>query len=688
MSAKPPRAHEHWLSWLHDAPRRVKQLVLLALDVAVLPLLFMFALSLRLGEWHVPARAQLADVALFVGIMVLVNLFTRVYTAVVRAFDEHYLQSVLFATVSWVVLVWLAASMGLLEPLPRSVIIITGALLLVHLWVSRALIRAVLGWLLKHHEQVVHLAVYGAGQAGRQIMAAASGMPQYRLKGYFDDDPELIGTRINGLPVWSSRQAARQLAKADINEVIVAVPSVSRARRRDIVEALQLAAGNQLVHIRMLPGLDSILSGSISLNDVQDIDILDLLGRDAMPPNVALFRHHVADRVVLVTGAAGSIGSELCRQLLTAAPTTLLLLDHSEFGLYAIERELRESFPEAHVVPVLGSVMDQARLERLMRYHQVETVYHAAAYKHVPLVEANPFEGVINNSLGTYRSALAARAAGVETFVLVSTDKAVRPTNVMGASKRLSELVLQALAAEPILPGTLGTCYSMVRFGNVLGSSGSVVPLFRQQIAQGGPITLTHPDITRYFMTIPEAAQLVIQAGGMAKGGEVFLLEMGDAVRIVDLARQMIRLSGLSERTASQPDGDIEISFTGLRPGEKLYEELLISDVGIERTDHPLIYKSRERFMSLARLEALFEQIEALALARDTLGLKQLLLLNIGGYKPDFAAEDHSGALDERPEDAKSIAAFEAELELEGRYVLRAVNGGLRPEAAEQLVRR
>ena len=659
---KPVPKHD-WLSWLHEAPRRAKQAVLLLIDIVMLPVLFTLALSVRMGELDLPSKAQMLDIPLMISFMVICALFTRVYSAVVRAFDEHYLQSALFASVAWVMLLWIAASADITHTLPRSVIIITGALLMLHFWVSRALIRAVLYFLLKRREQHTNLAVFGAGQAGRQIMAAAAGMAQYRLTGFFDDDPELIGTRINGLPVWSGRQAQRYIGRLDIDEVIVAMPSVSRSRRRDIVDSLQKASGERDIHIRMLPGLDRVMSGDISFNDVQDIDILDLLGRDAMPPDLALFRHHVADRVVLVTGAAGSIGSELCRQLLTATPSTLVLFDHSEFGLYNIERELRASFPDATLVPVLGSVMDQARLERLMRHHNVETVYHAAAYKHVPLVEANPFEGVINNSLGTYHTAVAARDAGVETFVLVSTDKAVRPTNVMGASKRLSELVLQALAAEPIEPGTLGTCYAMVRFGNVLGSSGSVVPLFRKQISQGGPITLTHPDITRYFMTIPEAAQLVIQAGGMAKGGEVFLLEMGESVRILDLARQMIRLSGLSERTASFPDGDIEVVFTGLRPGEKLYEELLISDEGVENTDHPLIYKAHERFYSLARIEALFAEISELALKRDTIGLKQLLLLNVHGYKPDFAAEDYSGCLDERPEDAMSIAAFEAELD-------------------------
>lgn len=648
----------HWSVWLQESPRRVKQLLLLAIDWVALPLILVGALSLRLGNWDF--HGLTAHTVFLSGVlMTLCFVLCHIYSAVVRAFDEHFLQSALLASVSWSVLFLLCVVAGFMQDLPRSIPIMSGFLLLLHVWLSRAAIRGFIGRRLSQHEQKTRLMVYGAGQAGRQLLAAAAGMSQYRVLGFLDDNPELIGTQINGLPVFAGFSASEHLAALHVDEVIVAIPSETRVRRRAIVQALE----GHGVYVRLLPGLDQIMAGQISLGDVREVDFLDLLGRDPMPPDLSLFQHHIKDRVVMVTGAAGSIGSELCRQILTAHPASLVLFDHSEFGLYSIERELRERFPDACLIPVLGNVLQQQRVQRVMQYHAVETVYHAAAYKHVPLVEANPFEGVRNNSLGTYRAALAARAAGVEVFVLVSTDKAVRPTNVMGASKRLAELALQALAAEPILPDQLGTCFSMVRFGNVLGSSGSVVPVFRQQIADGGPITLTHADITRYFMTIPEAAQLVIQAGGMAQGGEVFLLEMGEAVRIMDLARQMILLSGLTERTPESPDGDIEIVCTGLRPGEKLYEELLINDAGVQSTEHPLIYKAHEVAMSLAQLEALFAEIEELAVERDTLGLKRLLLLKLPGYKPDFSAPDHSASLHDRRETHESIELFERELQ-------------------------
>lgn len=648
----------HWSVWLQESPRRFKQALLLLIDVLALPFILMTALSIRYGEWGV--HGLTAHTVFLAGVlMMLCFVVCHIYSAVVRAFDEHFLQSVLLASVGWSVLFLLCVTGGFMQELPRSIPIMSGFLLLMHVWVSRAAIRGFIAYRLSKHEQKSRLMIYGAGQAGRQLMAAASGMTKYRVLGFFDDDAQLIGTQVNGLPVFSGFAASHHLSALNVSEVIVAMPSVTRQRRREIVAQLENAG----VYVRLLPGLDQIVAGDITLGDVREVDILDLLGRDPMPPDLCLFQHHIKDRVVMVTGAAGSIGSELCRQILTAEPASLMLFDHSEFGLYSIERELREKFPQACLIPLLGSVLEQERLQRVMQYHGVETVYHAAAYKHVPLVEANPFEGIRNNSVGTYCAALAARDAGVEVFVLVSTDKAVRPTNVMGASKRLSELVLQALAAEPIQPNQLGTCFSMVRFGNVLGSSGSVVPVFRQQIAEGGPITLTHPDITRYFMTIPEAAQLVIQAGGMAKGGEVFLLEMGEAVRIQDLAQQMIRLSGLSERTPDNPEGDIEIVCTGLRPGEKLYEELLISNGGETETDHPLIYKAHEAFMSLPQVEALLAEICALAEERDTQGLKRLLMLKIPGYKPDFSAPDYSACLRARRENQESIRLFEAALQ-------------------------
>lgn len=620
-------------------PRRAKQLVLVAVDAFMLPLLLWFCTALRLDQWQPLSMKSLEATWPLVALYVVIAAACRVYSAVIRVYNEHYLWSALVASVVWSTAVLLLNG-TVWNAVPRSVILMVALLMFAHVWLSRWLIRTLVLGILNDSQPRRRVVIYGAGSAGRQLAAAMEGMADAELVAFVDDDKQLQARRLGAVPVWGSKQLKHQLSHSQVTEVIVAMPSVTRALRRDIVARVEAAAESYPVKILMLPGLDRIVRGEVALADVSSVDILDLLGRDPMPPDLSLFGHHVADRVVMVTGAAGSIGSELCRQILTAAPVALLLFDHSEYGLYAIERELREKYPKAKLVPVLGCTLDHPRLVRVMQSHAVETVYHAAAYKHVPLVEANPFEGVRNNSLGTFYAAMAARDAGVETFVLISTDKAVRPTNVMGASKRLAELALQALAAEPVSPKHLGTCYSMVRFGNVLGSSGSVVPLFRQQIQAGGPLTLTHADMTRYFMTIPEAAQLVIQAGGMAKGGEVFLLEMGEPVRIVDLARQMIHFSGLSERNPENPNGDIEIAYTGLRPGEKLYEELLISAEDVVKTSHPLIYKAHEAFMPLAAVEQLFSEIEALALTRDTLGLKRLLQQCVQGYVPDLTAQD------------------------------------------------
>ena len=635
------------LEGLQQAPRRLKQGALLTMDLAVFPLLLWSALSLRLGEWVTWNAYGLGSFLAWTMLALVLAWLSGIYAAVVRVYGEHYLQSAALAAICWVVFGWALTWLPDMYALPRSVLLMTGFLWLLHLWLSRASIRATVAWLLRESTSAERrrIAVYGAGNAGRQLMAALQAMPAMRPVAFFDDNPQLVGTRLLGLPVLAGWKLAAGLLQHPVDEIILALPTAGRQRQRDIVEALESASLQRVIKIRVLPGLDEIVGGRVTLGDVREVDVLDLLGRAPVPVRHDLFAHHVADRVVMVTGAAGSIGSELCRQLLSAAPEHLVLFDHSEFGLYAIEQELLQRWPHARITPVLGTVLERERLSRVMRFHGVETVYHAAAYKHVPLVEANPFEGVRNNALGTWEAALAAREAGVEAFVLISTDKAVRPTNVMGASKRLAEMVLQAMAAEPPLPDELGTVFSMVRFGNVLGSSGSVIPRFRKQIAEGGPVTVTHPEITRYFMTIPEAAQLVIQAGAMARGGEVFLLEMGESVRIIDLARRMIRLSGFTERTDTNPEGDIEIACTGLRPGEKLYEELLIDENAVSRTEHPRIYQARESGASLKQLQAFFDDLEMLARERNTYELKRLLQINVIGYKPDFDAVDHSVGL-------------------------------------------
>ncbi|MEO7108776.1 MAG: nucleoside-diphosphate sugar epimerase/dehydratase, partial [Rhodoferax sp.] len=422
-----------------------------------------------------------------------------------------------------------------------------------------------------------------------------------------------------------------------VTDLLLALPSAARARRKEIIDGLRYVP----VHVRTLPDWSDLASGRVTVQDFKELDIEDLLGRDPVPPNTDLLARNLMGKVVLVTGAGGSIGSELCRQILAQRPAQLLLLDHSEFNLYTIHQELTASFgptaPLQTLVPLLGSVANLARLRDVCRMYKPHTVYHAAAYKHVPIVESNPAVGMDNNVFGTWNMAQAALESGVASFVLVSTDKAVRPTNIMGASKRMAELILQSLAAQSLQ--TNGTCFSMVRFGNVLGSSGSVVPLFRRQLAAGGPLTVTHTDVTRYFMTIPEAAQLVLQAGAMAAGGEVFVLDMGEPVRIVDLARRMVELSGLTVRDDATPNGDIAISITGLRPGEKLYEELLIGDDPTP-TAHPRIMKAREHHLEWAELKQQLEGLRAGIDADNTEQIQAVLRTCVHGYVAGVEALD------------------------------------------------
>ena len=489
----------------------------------------------------------------------------------------------------------------------------------------------------------VRVAIYGAGAAGNQLLAALRMGRSMRPVAFIDDDAGIADRVISGLQVFKPRNIQRMIEATGAQEILMAIPSASRARRREILTYLE---GFPL-HVRSVPGLMDLASGLVKVDDIQEVDIADLLGRDPVPPEAGLLERCIAGKVVMVTGAGGSIGSELCRQIIGLAPATLLLFEHSEFNLYSIFSELeqrcqRESL-SVQLLPILGSVRDTDKLLHIMTTWGVETVYHAAAYKHVPMVEHNIAEGVLNNVMGTLNAAQSAVQAGVANFVLISTDKAVRPTNVMGSSKRLAELILQALSREssPVLlgdshkvPRINSTRFTMVRFGNVLGSSGSVIPLFRQQIKAGGPLTVTHPNITRYFMTIPEAAQLVIQAGSMGQGGDVFVLDMGEPVKIVELAEKMIHLSGLSVRSERNPTGDIAIEFTGLRPGEKLYEELLIGD-NVDATHHPMIMSAHEDHLAWEVLKERLEQLLAAVAADDYGRVRQLLRETVSGYSPD-----------------------------------------------------
>ncbi len=504
---------------------------------------------------------------------------------------------------------------------------------------SRALVRylsiAVTSTPAKKCDAPNKLLIYGAGSAGVEIVNAINRSKKFSLVGFIDDNKELQGRTINRMKVFSLREAEELISTQGINNILLAMPSVSRTRRNEIVEQYR----KYPILIQMLPGVEEFAEGKVTISDIKTVDIEDLLGRDPIPIDHALVNRTISGRVVMVTGAGGSIGSELCRQLLLARPSMLLLLDNAEHNLYSIHRDLdgrnaRHS-SITRILPLLCDVTNENRINDIIRVFHPEVIYHAAAYKHVPMVEHNPAEGIRNNVLGTHAIAEAAQRHGVSSVVLISTDKAVRPTNVMGASKRLCEMILQALAVEP---GHV-TCFSMVRFGNVLGSSGSVVPLFRSQIKSGGPLTITHKEITRYFMTIPEAAQLVIQAGAMASPGDLHLLEMGDPVKIIDLARKMVELSGLTLRDHNNPEGDIEIRITGLRPGEKLYEELLIGSNSTPSAN-PRIFKAKEHFIPWSTLQGELEHLTTAITNNDIPHIRQILKRVVPEYQPSITTTD------------------------------------------------
>jgi len=626
-------------SALLELPRPVKRLLAVLVDASLCTLAVWVALYLRLEVWlrleGVYLWAVGISVALAIPLFIRFGLYRAIFryagwNATVALAQAMALYGLFYATVFTLV--------GI-QGVPRSVGLVQPLLLLVFVGMSRLAIRLWLGGLYRHllaEKARPGVLIYGAGEAGRQLAAALARSTEYRLVGFVDDDPRLQGRSLDGRDVYNPDDLDRVIVSDGVNDVLLALPSVDPVRRRQIVEQLRAHP----VHVRTLPGVSDLASGRVSLSDLRELDIEDLLGRAPVSPDPVLMGQLIAGHVVAVTGAGGSIGSELCRQIVQQQPTTLLLIEQSEFALYAIHHELQALVQRTgtgvSLVPLLASVTDRPRMDAILRAWQPHTLYHAAAYKHVPLVEHNPVQGIRNNVWGTWCCAEAARSAGVRHFVLISTDKAVRPTNIMGASKRLAEMVLQAMDRES---GAGDTRFCMVRFGNVLGSSGSVVPLFRQQIAAGGPITLTHPDITRYFMTIPEAAQLVMQAGAMATGGEVFVLDMGEPVRIMDLAQRMVELSGRTVKTPDQPDGDIAIEITGLRPGEKLFEELLIGD-NPQPTSHPRIMKAHEQQLAAPVLEAELGHLNAAMESGDLTTVRALLQKLVQGYQPETGIVD------------------------------------------------
>jgi FlaA1/EpsC-like NDP-sugar epimerase len=622
--------------------RTKKIAVVLCVDLSLLVLAVWLAYYLRLGEFVSLAGAALWPVLVSIALAPPILMASGLYRAIFRYSGLPAMLSLTRAILVYGVFYASAFTFVGVPDVPRTIGFIQPMLVFLLVGASRAGARLWLGGLYEQHLRKSALPktlIYGAGSAGRQLAAALSNSLEMRAVGFVDDDERLHGHILNGLPIYSPSDLEEQIESLGVTNVLLALPSASRVRRNEIIARLY----GRHVAVRTLPGLEGLAIGRVSVGALQDLDVDDLLGREAVQPNGLLLNVNTHGKRVLVTGAGGSIGSELCRQVLRGTPEKLLLVDNGEYALYNIHQELLKLETSTEIVPLLASVCDEPRMHEIMDTWRPHSVYHAAAYKHVPLVEHNPAEGIRNNVWGTKVCAETALRNGVRNFVYVSTDKAVRPTNIMGASKRLAELVLQALhhLHDQACLGGRGkkTCFSIVRFGNVLGSSGSVVPLFREQIREGGPITLTHPDVTRYFMSISEAAQLVIQSGAMGKGGDVFVLDMGEPVRILELARNMVSLSGLVVRDEENPSGDIEIKITGLRPGEKLYEELLLGN-DPKPTQHPSILQASEPFLPMPELEMRLNALSVAVGASDVPLTRALLKGAIPDYQPDVEVVD------------------------------------------------
>jgi FlaA1/EpsC-like NDP-sugar epimerase len=635
------------VSYLLARSRTIKRLIVLCVDTFVCTVSVWLAFYLRLGETASLSAPLL--LAITCSIALALPLFIRfgLYRAIFRYSGLPALMAVANATLFYGLAYAAVFTAWGIEGVPRTVGLLQPIILFLLVGASRAAARIWLGGLYEvrlRQSALPRALIYGAGTAGRQLASAMVNSHEIRVVGFLDDDHHLHAQLLNGLRIHDPSMLESLIEQVGATDVLLAIPSASRQRRVEILAQLK----PYKLAVRTLPGLGDIATGRVTLADVRELDIDDLLGRAQVKPNGLLMNMNNHGKTVVVTGAGGSIGAELCRQLLQTLPKRLLLVEANEHALYQVHRELVHSLQSADlsdtetqldIVPLLASVCDETRIEEIMGTWQPHTVYHAAAYKHVPLVEHNPAEGVHNNVWGTRVCAEAAIRNGVGNFVLISTDKAVRPTNIMGATKRLSEMLLQALSvANPAaiskggtIPSTR-TIFTMVRFGNVLGSSGSVVPLFREQIRDGGPLTITHPEITRYFMTIPEAAQLVIQAGAMGTGGDVFVLDMGQPVRIIDLARRMVELSGLTVKDELNPSGDIEFKITGIRPGEKLFEELLIGDNPIT-TQHPRIMKAQEQFLPWATLESKLNTLDIAVGVNDVPAIKSLLTELVTGYQ-------------------------------------------------------
>jgi FlaA1/EpsC-like NDP-sugar epimerase len=605
--------------------RIYKQLLIALIDAIILIGVLLTSFSMRLGYWYWPENDLFWVIVGAPLIAFPIFMQFGLYHGIVRFLGLQALWAIVKA-VSLYALIWgIIGFMSAIEGIPRSVILINWLLAILSIGGLRMIAR----WMLSGANDLTdqkNVIIYGAGSAGRQLANALLQSREYKPVAFIDDAKDLISQHINGIKVYSIDRVELLIQKYNVDEALLALPSASRQRRNEIINFLEPYP----ILVRILPGVSELAQGKIEVEDLRTVSIDDLLGREPVKPQQSLLQENIKDKVVMVTGAGGSIGSELCRQIIKLGASKLILFEQSELALYTIDQELSKD----HVFPILGSVVNQDRVERVCKKFGVKTIYHAAAYKHVPMVEYNSTEGVVNNIFGTLKCAQAAINCHVEAFVLISTDKAVRPTNTMGATKRSAEMVLQALSDDQNT-----TKFVMVRFGNVLNSSGSVIPLFKNQIKDGGPVTVTDREIIRYFMTIPEAVELVIQAGAIGEGGEVFVLDMGKPVKIFDLATKMIYLSGLEVRNESNPNGEIEIKITGLRPGEKLFEELLIGD-NVSKTKHPMIMRAKEEMLSWDELSVILNSLEGAVVDSNQEVLQSLLIQIVPGFKPQCGISD------------------------------------------------